>query len=380
MSKEYKFEGKNVQVAIESGLAQLGLRRDQVEVAVIAEGTSGFLGLGAKPAIIKITERIWKTAEAPQQITDSKRRRNRGGRAAEDPKPAAAAGSSSAQKAQKQPQIKRRSAQVKTVQVPLKGRKDAADKIEKSCAEPAAPLAEKPLEPAIFEDEMPKQEQQAGFDFPEQPAAQPAGQEPPAGLTPQQHTQTAGIADVPSEPDETAVQPAQRKTEPEPDTAAAALPPELEPAAKLAQETVSELLDRMGVAASGFATGWDPILQRILLSFDCDSPAMLIGRDGQTLQSLQYLVTLIVNRRTGGTANIALDTGEYRKQQEDRIAEEVKRGVNIVRARGEMYRLPSMDAAHRRFVHKMLENSPDVETFSEGEHKWRKVVLRPRKS
>ncbi|MFA6092873.1 MAG: RNA-binding cell elongation regulator Jag/EloR [Elusimicrobiota bacterium] len=65
MKKELAMEGKNVTLAVESGLKELGLRRDQVEVQVLEEGAPGFLGIGAKPARVLLREKRWGE-EAPE--------------------------------------------------------------------------------------------------------------------------------------------------------------------------------------------------------------------------------------------------------------------------------------------------------------------------
>ncbi len=187
-----------------------------------------------------------------------------------------------------------------------------------------------------------------------------AAAQQPEPETPVQHDSTAETA-APETPAETAI------------------PDKYQQCAKLSQEALSEILAKMQVKASNIKTGWDPLQERLRVSFDCDNQSVVIGRDGATLEALQYLLSQIVSRKTGLTLNIVADTGGYWKKQESRIISEVKHGMDSVRACGGMYRLPAMDSAHRRFVHKMLEGNPDVETFSEGEDRWRKVVLRPRK-
>lgn len=434
MSKEYKFEGKSVQSAIESGLTQLGLRRDQVEVAVITEGSSGFLGLGAKPAIIKITERLWNTGETTRQETEQPRqpRDKRGNQSDRNKNKAVnnvqkAANNNNSKPAEnktgkntdnrhnkpaenkvgKQEQIKRRSAQVRAVQVPLKARTESTGTCvcQTSAVQAnAQELTSAPVQPSELitpaETASAENTKTASIipEARETVPAEPTTQEPKETQFQAVPEPTVSVEEMP-ESDLEAVQPEhlaapaleegvcschdetedEPETPPEPQAEKIPLPAKHEAAAKLACEVTGELLCKMGIKATGFETGWDAVQERVLISFDTDSSAIIIGKDGQTLASLQYTVTLIVTRKTGDTVNIALDTGNYWKKQDDKIIGEVKRGMNVVRSRGGVYRLPAMDSAHRRFVHKMLENNPDVETYSEGEDRWRKVVLRPRK-
>jgi spoIIIJ-associated protein len=124
---------------------------------------------------------------------------------------------------------------------------------------------------------------------------------------------------------------------------------------------------------------WDNVQERIFVKFDCDNANLVIGRDGQTLEAIQYLVTLIVSRHTEHHAVVQADTANYWKNQEDKIISDLNYGIDSVRRSGQLYRLAAMNPAHRRFVHKHLADHPDVETTSEGEGNWRKVVLRPKK-
>src|SRR5688500_11320274 len=69
--KEIEVEGKTVTMAVENGLKELGLRRDQVEVQVIHEGTAGFLGLGSKLARVRIREKLWGEGMVEEQADDN---------------------------------------------------------------------------------------------------------------------------------------------------------------------------------------------------------------------------------------------------------------------------------------------------------------------
>lgn len=73
MTREIQVEGKDVAQAVEKGLKELGLRRDQVEVTILSEGSGGFLGLGAKQAAVRIREKRWMGEEPrPQAPSNNK--------------------------------------------------------------------------------------------------------------------------------------------------------------------------------------------------------------------------------------------------------------------------------------------------------------------
>jgi len=83
--KETKVEAKTIQDAVEIGLIELGLRRDQVEVVVVSEGTKGFLGLGAKKACVMLREKRW-TGSGHHQEQDTRRERPSTGRRNDGPR------------------------------------------------------------------------------------------------------------------------------------------------------------------------------------------------------------------------------------------------------------------------------------------------------
>ena len=74
-----------------------------------------------------------------------------------------------------------------------------------------------------------------------------------------------------------------------------------------------------------------------------------------------------------------METGGYWKQKEESVITQVHQAIEEVKRTGQLVRLQPMDSALRRMVHRALAESPDVETISEGEGSWRKVVLRPKK-
>ncbi|MBI5596620.1 MAG: Jag N-terminal domain-containing protein, partial [Elusimicrobia bacterium] len=93
--KEIECEGKTVTIAVEAGLKDIGLRRDQVEVQVLDEGSAGILGFGAKPARVLIREKRWGDAPAPVNPPPSKpaasRPRLSSARPVKQPRPSARA-------------------------------------------------------------------------------------------------------------------------------------------------------------------------------------------------------------------------------------------------------------------------------------------------
>ena len=101
----------------------------------------------------------------------------------------------------------------------------------------------------------------------------------------------------------------------------------------------------------------------------------LIGQRGDTLRSLQQLISTTLKNRDGEITRVNLDIAGYKKQRNERLVEKVADWVKQVRDSGEPMDLPMMNAAERRVVHQAISDYSDVETHSEGEGRDRHVVL-----
>ncbi len=147
-----------------------------------------------------------------------------------------------------------------------------------------------------------------------------------------------------------------------------------------AKQYLNDILTHMGVKAENLNVWWDEQQQRILLTFDCDHPAIVIGKEGKTLESIQYLCTLALSRHFDKPISVITDTQNYWRKTEDKINAEIARGVAAVEGGMTVYRFRPMSAQLRRYIHRALEGHATVETASEGEGKWRKVTLRAKKT
>ncbi len=141
---------------------------------------------------------------------------------------------------------------------------------------------------------------------------------------------------------------------------------------------VKELLAFMGYAQAKAAAGWDAAQERVKVNIEAAEAERLIGREGRTLEALQFLVTVMVTRELNKPVAVWVDAMGYWDRREAAVLREVRRGADTVRRTKRPFRMAPMDAAMRRLVHRALAGDPDVGTASEGEGSWRKVVLRPR--
>lgn len=104
---------------------------------------------------------------------------------------------------------------------------------------------------------------------------------------------------------------------------------------------------------------------------------IIIGRRGQTLDSLQYLVSLVVNKdkEKDVFVKIILDTEDYRKKREETLQRLAKRLAERVQKTGKRVELEPMNPYERRIIHYTLQEFQDITTFSEGEEPYRKVII-----
>jgi spoIIIJ-associated protein len=102
---------------------------------------------------------------------------------------------------------------------------------------------------------------------------------------------------------------------------------------------------------------------------------ILIGRRGETLDALQYLTNLAVNRKTEKRVNIILDVEGYRKRREETLNRLARRLAEKVKRTGNKVMLEPMNPHERRIIHTALQNNMDVTTYSEGEEPYRKVII-----
>lgn len=106
-----------------------------------------------------------------------------------------------------------------------------------------------------------------------------------------------------------------------------------------------------------------------------DDMGVLIGKRGQTLDSLQYLVSLVVNKGEDDYIRVKVDTENYRQRRKDTLENLAKNIASKVRRTGKAVTLEPMNPYERRVIHSALQNDRYVETHSEGEEPFRKVVV-----
>ena len=106
-----------------------------------------------------------------------------------------------------------------------------------------------------------------------------------------------------------------------------------------------------------------------------DDMGVLIGKRGQTLDSLQYLVSLVVNRDSDDYIRVKVDTENYRKRRKETLENLAKNIAYKVKRTKRSVSLEPMNPYERRIIHSALQNDKFVTTHSEGEEPFRHVVV-----
>ena len=343
-----EFTGKTTKEAIDNGLAELGVTIADVHVDVLQEGAKGLFGLfGSKPACVRLT------------VMDDEREDDHG-------------------------------------LSDLLGSFSLSDQKKKSAAKPAAPKPA-PAKPADPKAEAPKPVSQ-----PEVPKTAPAKAEakpevkpaaPKAEAKPEIGQEKPKAEAVPEKKPEAPKPPRERKPRPArpareesekrdfapmvpAETFAPTEPPVIHPEdtpAGRAQKFLMDVTDRMGVKVDVYVD--ESKADNLSIHMIGDTLGILIGRRGETLDALQYLTSLQVNKGREGYIRVTLDTENYRAKREDSLRRLAQRMANRAVKTGRKVVLEPMNPYERRVLHTALQNHPAVTTHSEGEEPNRRVVI-----
>lgn len=113
------------------------------------------------------------------------------------------------------------------------------------------------------------------------------------------------------------------------------------------------------------------------IHLDGKDAAFLVGKHGEVLNAMQYLVNIIAGRRFDNGVRATLDGNDYRRRREDALTQLATKIADQVKQRGEEAVLDALPAFERRIVHKALSNYEGISTYSEGEEPNRRVVIAP---
>ncbi|MBM3876548.1 MAG: KH domain-containing protein [Verrucomicrobia bacterium] len=143
--------------------------------------------------------------------------------------------------------------------------------------------------------------------------------------------------------------------------------------------TLEQLLKHLGFEATIEEQPYDG---GVMLSVAADESSRLIGRQGQTLGELQYVLNRLLFKLDPAAPKVTVDVGGFRAQARDALLKRAKDAADKVRKWGDIVELEPMNAYDRRLVHQALKDDPDIETQSievEGTDK-KAMLLKPKKA
>lgn len=124
---------------------------------------------------------------------------------------------------------------------------------------------------------------------------------------------------------------------------------------------------------------YDEIENSMNIDLSGDEMGVLIGKRGQTLDSLQYLVSLVVNKGSEDYIRVKVDTENYRQRRKETLENLAKNIAYKVKRTKRSVSLEPMNPYERRIIHSALQNDRYVTTYSEGEEPFRRVVVTVKK-
>jgi spoIIIJ-associated protein len=155
------------------------------------------------------------------------------------------------------------------------------------------------------------------------------------------------------------------------------VPADPEEAKRRAESFLNDLFRTMEMQVQMQFSFEDDVLS---VNIDGDEMGILIGKRGQTLDSLQYLTSLVVNKGNASYVRVKLDTEDYRNRRKATLENLAKNIAAKVKKTRRPVFLEPMNPYERRIIHSALQNDPYVTTHSEGEEPCRKVVVTLRKN
>ena len=335
MSQEYiEITEKTVDDAITTACQRLSVTSNRLDYIVVQREKTGFLGIGTKPAIIKA--RVKDAADATQAILDDVIGK------AEKKVQKELSEKSADKKAEKAaaPAPKAEAKAYKKAEKEVKSEKKEAEKTEKKELKDKDKETKKANKKNKKKSSAPKKAEAAV-----NPAAAASAAEEKAAPAPKKK------AVIPQLTDERIA--------------------EVKKAAHEFLEGVFKTMD-MDVEISEDYQKETGILT---VNMEGEDMGVLIGKRGQTLDSLQYLVSLVVNKDVDGYIHVKADTENYRERRKKTLENLAKNIAFKVKRTRQPVALEPMNPYERRIIHSALQNEKFITTYSEGEEPYRKVVV-----
>lgn len=222
---------------------------------------------------------------------------------------------------------------------------------------------QKPIKPVL--KPLPRQTAKATEKFSDKPAAKPAAKAPK-----KEFVREAAPKEPVKEVVRETVEEAPKKTK---KVSEGKVSVNKEEAIKRAEDFLKGTLNAMNMQVEIKSTFEDD--ETLNVELDGDEMGVLIGKRGQTLDSIQYLTSLVVNKGNGSYVRVKVDTEDYRRRRKETLENLARNIASKVRRTKKPVFLEPMNPYERRIIHSALQNNPYVSTHSEGEEPYRKVVV-----
>lgn len=146
-----------------------------------------------------------------------------------------------------------------------------------------------------------------------------------------------------------------------------------------AKDFLEKVFKAMAIQASADLI-YDEENSMLEINIEGEEMGVLIGKRGQTLDALQYLVSLVINKNSDSYIKVKLDTENYRARRKETLENLARNIAYKVKRTRRPVTLEPMNPYERRIIHSALQNDKYVETYSEGEDPYRKIVINNKRS
>ena len=314
MDEYMQFSAKTKNEAITKACIELGVSSDQLDIQVVSEGSSGFFGIGSKPAIIK------------------------------------------ARKVEDNSEEKEIEKIVDAVKLDAFKKEETVKETKKSVEKSVLRQNEVKAEIKAEKTRTPKEEKQP------KPAKEKQFKERSAKEKPVREPKEKAVKEKPVK----VSKPIEIITDPE----------EIRDIEERAFVFLRDVFASMNLGEVQITSKYNTTDGCLEVAFEGEDMGILIGKRGQTLDSLQYLTSLVVNKGKADYIRVKLDTEDYRRRRKETL-ENLARGIAFkVKKTRKPVVLEPMNPYERRIIHASLQGNRYVETVSEGEEPYRHVVVK----
>lgn len=144
-----------------------------------------------------------------------------------------------------------------------------------------------------------------------------------------------------------------------------------------AKKYLEDIISFFGANVEVTATCDGEVIELSVPSSDLNS--VLIGRNAETLRSLQYTVATTLRNKNAAISRVNVDIADYKKQRAEKVAAQAREWIEEVRRTGDSH-VATLNAADRRIVHRVADEYEDIRTFSEGEGRDRSIIIAQKSS